>query len=217
MPELETSKPIIETFPVGPLQCNCTILGDPLTRQALVIDPGGDADLILERLQHHDLTVTRILHTHAHLDHFLASGRMKEVTGAALALHPDDKLLWDHLEDQCRMFGIPYKPAPPPDQWLEHEEELSVSEICGRALHTPGHTPGSTCFLFEESRFLAAGDTLFRGSIGRTDLWGGDYQAIERSIRERLYTLDEETTVVTGHGDPTTIGAEMRTNAFIRA
>ena len=217
MPEIETPKPIIETFPVGPLQCNCTILGDPLTRQALVIDPGGDADLILERLQHHDLTVTRILHTHAHLDHFLASGRMKEVTGAALALHPDDKLLWDHLEDQCRMFGIPYEPAPPPDQWLEHEEELSVSGICGRALHTPGHTPGSTCFLFEESRFLAAGDTLFRGSVGRTDLWGGDYQAIERSIRERLYTLDEETTVVTGHGDPTTIGAEMRTNAFIRA
>ena len=217
MPETETPQPLIETFPVGPLQCNCTILGDPITRQALVIDPGGDADLILERLQHHDLTVTRILHTHAHLDHFLASGRMKEATGAELALHPDDKLLWDQLEDQCRMFGVPYEPTPPPDQWLEHEEEITVADLCGCALHTPGHTPGSTCFLFEESKFLAAGDTLFRGSIGRTDLPGGDYQAIERSIREQLYTLDEETTVVTGHGPPTTIGAEMRTNAFIRA
>ncbi len=217
MTETTISQPVIETFPVGPLQCNCTILGDPITQQALVIDPGGDADLILERLQHHGLSVTRILHTHAHLDHFLASGRIKAVTGAELALHPDDKMLWDQLEEQCRMFGVPYEPAPPPDQWLEHEEEISVSDICGCALHTPGHTPGSTCFLFAESKFLAAGDTLFRGSIGRTDFPGGDYQALERSIREQLYTLDEETTVVTGHGPPTTIGEEMRTNAFIRA
>lgn len=208
---------IIETFPVGPLQCNCTILGDPLTREALVVDPGGDPEQILERLRRHDLQVTRILHTHAHLDHFLASGKMKEATGAQLALHPDDRPLWEHLEEQCRLFGVPYEPVPDPDQELEHEEELELAHCRGQALHTPGHTPGSMCFHFESEQFLIAGDTLFQGSIGRTDLWGGDYPTIERSIRGRLYTLDEATRVVTGHGAPTTIGQEMRYNAFIRA
>jgi glyoxylase-like metal-dependent hydrolase (beta-lactamase superfamily II) len=208
---------IVETIPVGPLQCNCTILGDLVSRKAIVVDPGGDAEILLERLVELDLQVERIIHTHAHLDHFLASGKMKEATGAKLALHREDLFLWDMLEDQCRMFGIPFEPPPPPDQWLENEEEIDLNDLQGKALHTPGHTPGSMCFLFESQKLLIAGDTLFQGSIGRTDLWGGDFKKIEKSIQEKLYTLDEETSVITGHGESTSIGHEMRDNSFVRA
>ena len=208
---------IVETIPVGPLQCNCTILGDLVSRKAIVVDPGGDAEILLERLVELNLQVERIIHTHAHLDHFLASGKMKEATGAKLALHREDLFLWDMLEDQCRMFGIPFEPPPPPDQWLENEEEIDLNDLQGKALHTPGHTPGSMCFLFESQKLLIAGDTLFQGSIGRTDLWGGDFKKIEKSIQEKLYTLDEETSVITGHGESTSIGHEMRTNSFVRA
>ena len=208
---------IVETIPVGPLQCNCTILGDLVSRKAIVVDPGGDAEILLERLDELNLQVERIIHTHAHLDHFLASGKMKEATGAKLALHREDLFLWDMLEDQCRMFGIPFEPPPPPDQWLENEEEIDLNDLQGKALHTPGHTPGSMCFLFESQKLLIAGDTLFQGSIGRTDLWGGDFKKIEKSIQEKLYTLDEETSVITGHGESTSIGHEMRANSFVRA
>ena len=208
---------IVETIPVGPLQCNCTILGDLVSRKAIVVDPGGDAEILLERLVELNLQVERIIHTHAHLDHFLASGKMKEATGAKLALHREDLFLWDMLEDQCRMFGIPFEPPPPPDQWLENEEEIDLNDLQGKALHTPGHTPGSMCFLFESQKLLIAGDTLFQGSIGRTDLWGGDFKKIEKSIQEKLYTLDEETSVITGHGESTSIGHEMRANSFVRA
>ena len=214
---MSVSELIVETMPVGPLQCNCTILGDPVSRKAIVVDPGGDAEMLLERLLELDLQVERIIHTHAHLDHFLASGKMKEATGAKLALHREDLFLWDMLEDQCRMFGIPFEPPPPPDQWLENEEEIDLNDLQGKALHTPGHTPGSMCFLFESQKLLIAGDTLFQGSIGRTDLWGGDFKKIEKSIQEKLYTLDEETSVITGHGESTSIGHEMRDNSFVRA
>jgi len=208
---------IVETIPVGPLQCNCTILGDLISRKAIVVDPGGDAEILLERLVELNLQVERIIHTHAHLDHFLASGKMKEASGAKLALHREDLFLWDMLEDQCRMFGIPFEPPPPPDQWLKNEEEIDLNDLQGKALHTPGHTPGSMCFLFESQKLLIAGDTLFQGSIGRTDLWGGDFKKIEKSIQEKLYTLDEETSVITGHGESTSIGHEMRANSFVRA
>ena len=208
---------IVEIIPVGPLQCNCTILGDLVSRKAIVVDPGGDSEILLERLVELNLQVERIIHTHAHLDHFLASGKMKEATGAKLALHREDLFLWDMLEDQCRMFGIPFEPPPPPDQWLENEEEIDLNDIQGKALHTPGHTPGSMCFLFESQKLLIAGDTLFQGSIGRTDLWGGDFKKIEKSIQEKLYTLDEETSVITGHGESTSIGHEMRANSFVQA
>ena len=208
---------IVETIPVGPLQCNCTILGDLVSRKAIVVDPGGDSEILLERLVELNLQVERIIHTHAHLDHFLASGKMKEATGAKLALHREDLFLWDMLEDQCRMFGIPFEPSPPPDQWLENEEEIDLNDLRGKALHTPGHTPGSMCFLFESQKLLIAGDTLFQGSIGRTDLWGGDFKKIEKSIQEKLYTLDEETSVITGHGESTSIGHEMRANSIVRA
>ena len=207
---------IFRSFPVPPLGCNCSIIGDPITKKGLVVDPGGDAERILKEVEALGLTITHIVHTHAHFDHFLASGLMKEATGAPLLLHQDDKILWDNLEIQCRTFGVEYTPVPPPDRWLKDEEELALGEVAGLALHTPGHTPGSMCFHFPDARMVIAGDTLFHESIGRTDLWGGDAQAIERSIKDRLYALDEDTRVITGHGPETRIGHEIRFNAFVR-
>lgn len=207
----------VKTLQVGPLRCNCTILGDRVSKRAIVVDPGGDADRILQILDKEGFSVSQILHTHAHFDHFLASGEMHEKTGAPLCLHQEDKPLWDHLEVQCSLFGMPYKPVPAPTHWLEHEEDLPLTSLSGKAIFTPGHTPGSMSFLFEDINLLLAGDTLFQGGIGRTDLWGGDYPTIEKSIRERLYTLNEDIRVVTGHGPGTTIGHEMRNNPFVRA
>jgi glyoxylase-like metal-dependent hydrolase (beta-lactamase superfamily II) len=208
---------IVKSFPVPPLGCNCSIIGDPITKRAIVVDPGGAHERILKDVQDLGLTVVSILHTHAHFDHFLASGEMKKATNATLCLHPDDRKLWEMLEIQCRMFGVPYAPVPLPDYWLHDEEKLIVGGIEGVALHTPGHTPGSMCFHFPGEKLVLGGDTLFQGSIGRTDLWGGDFEAIERSIRERLYTLDEATRVITGHGPETQIGIERESNQFVRA
>lgn len=205
---------IRQTFPVGPLQCNCTIIGDPVTRKAFVVDPGGDAQMILAKLQALDLRVVALIHTHAHLDHVLASGELKKVTGADIYLHEDDKSLWDNLEMQCRMFGVAYTPVPAPDHWLTDDQALPCCD--GVALHTPGHSPGSMCFWFEKHNLLIAGDTLFRRSVGRTDLWGGNHQQIEQSIRQRLYVLDESAVVITGHGPETTIGEEIRENSVVR-
>lgn len=207
---------IFRSFSVPPLGCNCSIIGDAATRTALVVDPGGDSERILKEVEALGLTVTHIVHTHAHFDHFLASGQMKAATGAPLWLHKADRMLWNNLEMQCRLFGIPYTPVPPPDRWLTDDEEMTLGGVNGVALHTPGHTPGSMCFHFQDAGMVIAGDTLFRESIGRTDLWGGDAQAIERSIKDRLYTLDEDTRVITGHGPETRIGHEIRFNAFVR-
>jgi hydroxyacylglutathione hydrolase len=208
---------IRKTFSVPPLGCNCSIIGDPVTKQAIVVDPGGASQQILKEVQRLGLTVIMILHTHAHFDHFLASGEMKKATGAMLCLHEDDRKLWGMLDIQCQMFGVPYTPVPAPDYWLQDEEKLSVGQLSAVALHTPGHTPGSMSFHIPDGSVVLAGDTLFRGSIGRTDLWGGNFDAIERSIHERLYTLPESTLVVTGHGPDTEIGWEKHTNQFIRA
>ncbi|OMH30450.1 MBL fold metallo-hydrolase [Motiliproteus sp. MSK22-1] len=205
---------IRKTFPVGPLQCNCTILGDSRTGKAVVVDPGGDADIIMAELEALNLKVVAIYHTHAHLDHILAAGEIKARTGAPIHLHQDDKFLWDMLEQQCGMFGIPYVPQPDPDYWIKDDQAL---ECCGGvAVHTPGHSPGSTSFWFDEAKLLVAGDTLFRRSIGRTDLWGGDFGQIERSIKERIFTLDEQAVVVTGHGPDTSVGEEREENPHIR-
>jgi hydroxyacylglutathione hydrolase len=205
-----------KTFSVPPLGCNCSIIGDPVTKQAIVVDPGGAHERILHEVHQLGFTVSHILHTHAHFDHFLASGEMKKATGATICLHQDDLELWKNLEVQCRMFGVAYVPVPMPDYWLKDEEKLLVGQVSAVALHTPGHTPGSMSFHFPVDNVVLAGDTLFRGSIGRTDLWGGDSEAIEQSIRERLYTLEDATIVVTGHGPETEIGMEKETNQFVR-
>jgi glyoxylase-like metal-dependent hydrolase (beta-lactamase superfamily II) len=208
---------ILKTFPVPPLGCNCSIIGDPATKQAIVVDPGGAAEQILREVRALGLTVVRILHTHAHFDHFLASSELKRATGATLCLHEQDRRLWEKLDVQCQLFGVASAPALLPEHFLKDEEPIGVGELRGIALHTPGHTPGSMSFHFPSAQLVLAGDTLFRGAIGRTDLWGGDFFAIERSIRERLYTLDEQTRVITGHGADTVIGFEKDENMYIRA
>ncbi len=208
---------IIQSFPVPPLGCNCSIIGDPTSGQAIVVDPGGAPERILRTVHDLGLRVVTVLHTHAHFDHFLASGEMKQATGATLCVHPEDRFLWEALEMQCEAFGVPYTPVPPPDHWLKDEEKLTVGGVEGLALHTPGHTPGSMCFHFPKEELLIAGDTLFRSGIGRTDLWGGSFRAIEASIRERLYTMNERTRVITGHGEETEIGLEREYNPFVRA
>ena len=199
---------------MGPLQCNCSIIGDRLSSKALVVDPGGDAEQILGLLNELNLTVVGIIHTHAHLDHILASGVIKEATGAPIYLHEGDKFLWDMVGQQCVMFGVPPVTLPEPDHFMEDDQALNC---CGGvAIHTPGHTPGSISFWFEEYKTLIAGDTLFQGSIGRTDLPGGNFDQIITSIKERIYTLDDDAIVVTGHGPNTAIGSEKTGNSFVR-
>lgn len=212
---LEANEYIVRTFPVGPLQCNCTVIGDPVSKKALVVDPGGNAEVILALLAELELKVIAIIHTHAHLDHILAAGEIKSATGAPIYLHESDMFLWSGIEAQCKMFGVPNTSLPDPDHYLNDDHDLGC---CGGvAIHTPGHTPGSTSFWFEQSKTLIAGDTLFRGGIGRTDLPGGNQQQIISSIRERIYSLDENATVITGHGPSTTIMSEKQSNMFVRA
>jgi glyoxylase-like metal-dependent hydrolase (beta-lactamase superfamily II) len=202
-----------ESFPVGPLQCNCTVIGDSVSGRGYVFDPGGNPEQVMESVQRLGLHIDALIHTHAHLDHILAAGEISKRTGARICLHRDDLFLWDALEQQCAMFGVPYVPIPAPSHWLEHEEVLGC--LGGTCIHTPGHTPGSMSFYIEQAQLLIAGDTLFLESVGRTDLPGGNPQQLVQSIQNRIYTLDEATVVVSGHGPATTVGHEMRNNAFV--
>ena len=203
---------IFESFPVGPLQCNCAIIGDPIAKTCLIIDPGGDPDKIMAIVDEHGLTVNGIIHTHAHLDHILASAEIKKRTGAPLLLHQGDKFLWDALEDQCQKFGLDYTPTPEPDVWLKDDAAL---DCCGGVvIHTPGHTPGSISFWFENHDVLIAGDTLFQLGIGRTDLPGGSFESIEHSITDRLFRLADDALVITGHGPSTSLAFEKQVNPF---
>ena len=203
-----------KSFPVGPLQCNCTIIGNTSTGKGYLIDPGGDAERILETIETMNVSIEAIYHTHAHFDHFLASAEIKEKTGAPIFLNESDRFLWDTLEMQCSYFNIDFKPTPPPDFNIEDQQDLI--HCAGVCLHTPGHTPGSVSFHFESEKLLIAGDTLFQGSVGRTDLPGGDFKTLKSSIQEKIYSLDESTVVVTGHGPQTSIKREMESNLFIR-
>ena len=205
----------IETFPVGPLQCNCTILADEGSLEAVVIDPGDEPDRILRALQGKKLKAVALLHTHAHFDHITGTRRVKEATGASIRLHAADFPLYDALPDQAALFGLRADPPLPPDQPIVDEERIRFGRHALRAIHTPGHTPGSTCFeLLGDRPVLFTGDTLFRRSIGRTDLWGGDTETILASIREKLFALPGDVPVVCGHGPGTTIEEERRLNPF---
>ena len=203
-----------ETFPVGPLQSNCTVLGDTDSGKGYVFDAGGDAQRILAAASGLGLSIVGIVQTHAHLDHIMAAGKVHAATGAPAWLHSADRFLWDGADQQCRAWGLPYSPLPAPAHQLAHGTKL---EFGCRCIHTPGHTPGSVCFHLANERLLIAGDTLFLGSVGRTDLPGGSSASLQASIRDRLYVLDEGTVVITGHGPETTIAHEKRHNAFVRA
>lgn len=212
---------LVQTFPVGPLQCNCTVLACEESREAVIIDPGDEAERILDVVRAHDLTVTALIHTHAHIDHVGATGPVKQALDGVpqIGLHKGDAWLYDNVPMQARMLGLLGAEAPPPpDRWLDHGDEITWGASGkARVLHTPGHTPGSLCFVVDSPDVGAVftGDTLFSGSIGRTDLWGGSYEGIIRSIDERLKPLDPDLRVVAGHGPESTIGDEARSNPFL--
>ncbi len=207
---------IRETFPVGILRCNCTILGDEATGEAMVVDPGDDVSGILTRLAAHRLTLKQIVVTHAHIDHVGGAVRLKRATGAPIFLNQNDLPQLAMMEMQAGWLGVKPPEVAPPDASAEDGLKIRLSNLPGEVFHTPGHTEGSICLYFAPQQLLLAGDTLFAGSIGRTDLPGGDSRKIIKSIRERLFTLPEASIVIHGHGEATTIGEEKVSNPFLR-
>ncbi len=205
---------IIKKLEVGPIMANCFILGCESTKEAVVIDPGDDADRILMTLAKSELKVKYLINTHGHFDHVGANKRMKEVTGAQLAIHPDDEPMLKELSRSAMMFGLSAENSPSADVLLKEGDEISFGQITLKVIHTPGHTRGGISLYTKGHLF--AGDTLFSGSIGRTDLGGGDYDTLISSIKEKLLVLEPETIVYTGHGPETTIGNEKRMNPFLR-
>jgi glyoxylase-like metal-dependent hydrolase (beta-lactamase superfamily II) len=207
---------ILETFPVGPLRCNCTILGDELTHEAMVVDPGDNIPEILSRLQKHGLTLRQIVVTHAHIDHVGGAVLLRKLTGAPVVMNQQDLGLLGMMEMQAGWLGVPTPEVAPPDASAEDGLAIGLATLPAQVLHTPGHTPGSICLHFTDQDLLLAGDTLFAGSIGRTDLPGGDGHQILRSLRDRLLVLPDVTRVIPGHGQETTIGEERQSNPFLQ-
>jgi hydroxyacylglutathione hydrolase len=207
---------ILETFPVGPLQCNCTVLGDEASGEAMVVDPGENIPQILAILARHKLTLKQIVVTHGHIDHVGGAVRLKRATGAPILLNQNDLPLLAMMDEQAGWLGIETPEVAPPDVSAEDGMVAGIAGHAAHILHTPGHTQGSICLHFAQDNLLLAGDTLFARSIGRTDLPGGDGRQILRSIHDRVLTLPEETRVVPGHGPATTIGEERESNPFLQ-
>jgi glyoxylase-like metal-dependent hydrolase (beta-lactamase superfamily II) len=208
---------IHEVLPVGLLACNCSVIGDEVTREAIVIDPGDDISAIVEIVKRHNLTVKTIAITHAHIDHIGGASKLRALTGAPIYMNEEDSALAANLEIQADWLGVETPENPGIDTAAKEGDVLRVGVIEAQVIHTPGHTPGSLSLFLASEKRLIAGDTLFRGSVGRTDLPGGDSRLIAQSIRGKLYRLPEDTVVYPGHGEETTIGREMRSNPFVRS
>ena len=206
---------IHEIIPVGPLQCNCSVIGDEATREAVVIDPGDDMEDVLELIRKHDLHVKQIVITHAHIDHVGGAMKLRAATGAAILLNQNDYALLKMLDAQAAWIGVAAPGKVEIDQSVGQADTVKAGSLTANVLHTPGHTEGSICLYFPLEQKLIAGDTLFAGSIGRTDLPGGSFEKIIRSIREKVLALPDETIVVPGHGALTTIGDEREKNPFL--
>ena len=194
-------KLILECLVVPPFESNCWILGCSETEEAVVIDPG-DAAGILQTLKTHQFTVKYLIHTHGHIDHVSATAAIQRQTGAPVLLHEADQILLDNLILQGTMFGLTAPPAPTVDKYICEGDEINWGQHTLSPIDTPGHSPGGVCLNLEEEKVLFAGDTLFQGSIGRTDLWGGDSEQLLDSIQEKLWRLDDDTIVCPGHGPP---------------
>lgn len=215
---------ILETLPVGPLQCNCSILGDETSREAIVVDPGDDIPRIMALLAKHSLTLKQIIITHAHIDHIAGAARLKRLTNAPILYNQNDLPLVKMMDVQATWLGIPTPTVESPDDTLDDGKLITIGVspeqdrkgLAGSILHTPGHTEGSVCLYLPAQTLLLAGDTLFAGSIGRTDLPGGDTRKILASIHDRLLTLPDEVDVIPGHGPRTTIGSERASNPFLQ-
>jgi glyoxylase-like metal-dependent hydrolase (beta-lactamase superfamily II) len=216
-------------FVVGPFQCNCRLLACLTTGEAVLVDAGDEAGKILKGLQGVEvapgvpLQLKYLFHTHGHLDHIAATREVKKETGgtAKIALHKEDEPLYANLKMQGQMFGIRYDDPAPVDLYFEHEQTLKVGKLKFTIVHTPGHSPGSVCIrLHEDSQAgsketLFSGDTLFQGSVGRTDLWGANQEQMFKNIKTRILTLDEDIRVCPGHGPDTRVGVEKRSNPFL--
>ncbi|MGB8030852.1 MAG: MBL fold metallo-hydrolase [Terracidiphilus sp.] len=207
---------LLETFPVGPLACNCTILGDEETREAIVIDPGDDVSRIAKRLNDQGLKLKQILVTHGHIDHVGGALKLKRLTGAPIYLNENDLPQIEMMDAQAAWLGVRAPETASPDEGLKNGQVVGLEHYPAEVLHTPGHTQGSICLHFAPLGLLVAGDTLFAGSIGRTDLPGGDFDQIIASLRTRLLALPDETRVLPGHGPGTTIGQERASNPFLQ-
>jgi len=209
---------ILETFPTGPLGCNCSLVIDPASKRALVIAPGGDFDKIRTRLDAAGATIAAIVHTHTHIDHVGATAPLARWSGAPARIHEADRFLYNLLPVQAAMLGIPVPETCDITGDLDDDTTVQAGALELGVLHAPGHTPGSVSFVLNtpEGPVAFTGDTLFRRGIGRTDLWGGDSNTILHSLRHKLLSLKDETRVITGHGPSTTIGEERRQNPFLR-
>jgi glyoxylase-like metal-dependent hydrolase (beta-lactamase superfamily II) len=205
----------IQTFVVGPLQSNSYLVVDERSRQAAVIDPGMESESVLEAVHDEGLRVESVIITHGHFDHVFSSAAFKAETGAQVIMHPDDVPLLLEMPETARFFGFKAPPPPQPDRLVREGDVIKVGDLALRVLETPGHTPGGISLCLDNAVFV--GDTLFAGSVGRTDLRGGSLDALLRSIRTRLLTLPDWTVVYPGHGAATSIGAERRDNPFLQA
>jgi len=207
---------IHEILPVGPLQCNCSIIGDEGSREAMVIDPGDDIGDVVGIVQKHNLTVKQIVITHAHIDHVGGAMKLRAATGAPILLNHNDYTLLKMLDVQADWIGVQSPGKVEIDHSLNEQDTVKAGSLIANVMHTPGHTEGSICLYFPIEKKLIAGDTLFAGSIGRTDLPGGSFEKIMRSLHDKLLALPDETAVVPGHGPLTSIGAERGTNPFLK-
>jgi hydroxyacylglutathione hydrolase len=207
---------IHEILPVGPLQCNCSIIGDEASREAMVIDPGDDINDVLAIIRKHNLQVKQIVVTHAHIDHVGGAMKLRAATGAPILLNQNDYVLLKMLDMQAAWIGVPSPGKVEIDRTVRTGDTVSAGSHTAQILHTPGHTEGSICLYFEPEKKLIAGDTLFAGSIGRTDLPGGSMEKIMRSLHNTVLGLPDETIVIPGHGPMTTIAEERKSNPFLR-
>jgi hydroxyacylglutathione hydrolase len=207
---------IHETLVVGPLSCNCSILGDEASHEAIVVDPGDDISLIVATLARHQLTLKQIIVTHAHIDHIAGAQQLKRLTGAPILYNQLDLPLVKMMDIQASWLGIATPEVAPPDANLTDNMPINIVGLAGTVFHTPGHTEGSSCLYLPDQSLLIAGDTLFAGSVGRTDLPGGNTRKLLTSIHDRLLPLPDETRVIPGHGEATTIGIERESNPFLQ-
>jgi len=207
---------IHEILPVGPLCCNCSVIGDEVTREAMVIDPGDDIEDVLALVRKHNLQVKQIVITHAHIDHVGGAMKLRAATGAPILLNQNDYALLKMLDVQAAWIGMQNPGKVEIDHSVGQADTVAVGSLAANVMHTPGHTEGSVCLYFPLEKKLIAGDTLFAGSIGRTDLPGGSFEKIMNSLHEKVMALPDDTVVVPGHGELTTIGEERESNPFLK-
>ena len=206
----------IQIIPVTPFQQNCSVVKCNASGKAAIVDPGGEAERILAIVEEMDATLEKIILTHAHADHCGAADIVRQQTGVPIeGPHIDDRFWLEDLPDRCKMLGLP--PADPfmPDRWLEEGDEVTVGELEFEVLHTPGHTPGHVVFFHREQKLAWVGDTIFQGSVGRTDLPQGDHRELVNSIRQKLFPLGDDVRFIPGHGPASSFGQERRTNPFV--